>query len=364
MDSRFLFSLLGLLGACPVGTIGTTQAWAAVGQLELVTTERTAAIRDAQHRSTLRITVWYPAAADAHENPLGIGDPDKPSFDVGTVAPGAAFAQNERYPTILLSHGFGGSARMMGWFGIAMARRGYVVAAVDHPGNNGRDEMTMAGAILWWDRVEDLRSALDAIGKDRTIGPRLDRDRLGVAGFSAGGFAALVAAGARPDPSRFLRFCRNNPEDGDCQPGEEFAATMEERAQALALLEFSADVARAGEDHAIAELRAAFAIAPAWVQSFEPASLSSMRVPVHIVQGDSDAVEPPKTSGLAAAAAIPQAQLDLLSGVSHYDFLSTCTEAGRIAIPACASAHHQEEAHRRAISAAEVFFGRFLVGTR
>ena len=115
------------------------------------------------------------------------------------------------------------------------------------------------------DRVEDLRSALDAIGKDHTIGPHLDRGRLGV----ARGFAALVAVGVRPDPSRFFRFCRNNPEDGDCQPDEEFAATMEERAQALARPEFSADVARTREDHTIAELRAAFAIAPAWVQSFE-----------------------------------------------------------------------------------------------
>lgn len=351
---------LFLLMASLMGIACSSTAWAAVGQRQLVTTEPTASLRDAQHRSTLRITVWYPAAPDARENPLVIGPPDRPLFDVGTVALDAAFAKDEQYPTILLSHGFGGSARMMGWFGIAMARRGYVVAAVDHPGNNDLDELTMAGAILWWDRVEDLRSALDAIGKDRTIGPRLDRGRLGVAGFSAGGFAALAAVGARPDPLRFLRFCRNNPEDGDCQPDEEFAATMEERAQALARPEFSADVARASEDHTIAELRAAFAIAPAWVQSFEPASLSSIRVPVHIAQGDSDAVEPPKATGLAAAVAIPQARIDLLPGVGHYDFLSTCTEAGRIAIPACASAHHQEEAHRQAISAAEGFFGRFL----
>ena len=46
----------------------------------------------------------------------------------------------------------------MGWFGIAMARAGYVVIGVDHPGNNATEAMTPAAAILPWDRAEDLRS--------------------------------------------------------------------------------------------------------------------------------------------------------------------------------------------------------------
>ena len=50
---------------------------------------------------------------------------------------------------ILLSHGFGGTARIMGWLGIPLARAGYVVIAVDHPGDNAIDPITVAGAILW-----------------------------------------------------------------------------------------------------------------------------------------------------------------------------------------------------------------------
>ena len=58
----------------------------------------------------------------------------------------AAFAADRiRWPVILLSHGFGGTARIVGWFGIAMARDGYIVAAVDHPGNNAVDQMTVPG---------------------------------------------------------------------------------------------------------------------------------------------------------------------------------------------------------------------------
>jgi hypothetical protein len=37
-------------------------------------------MRDARHRTTLRITVWYPAAAGSIAQPLVIGEPQQPSF--------------------------------------------------------------------------------------------------------------------------------------------------------------------------------------------------------------------------------------------------------------------------------------------
>ena len=357
---RMLLLRLSLLIICLTGFACSSAAWATVGQRQLMATERTAGLRDAQHRNDLRITVWYPAASDASEHPLVIGPPDKPLYDVGLVAPDAAFERNQSYPVIMLSHGFGGSARMIGWFGIAMARDGYIVIAVDHPGNNGVDRMTITGAVLWWDRVEDLRTALDEVGRDPVIGSHLDVARVGAAGFSAGGFAALVAAGAKVDPARWMRFCRENPDDGDCQPNEEFPATFDEQAKALNSVELAADVAQAGQDHALVRLRASFAIAPAWVQALDPASLSRLRVPVHIVLGDADTVETPATSGLAAGAMIPNAAVDLLPGVGHYDFLASCTQLGQANLEPCRSAHAQAQAHDHAIAAAQVFFGRFL----
>jgi predicted dienelactone hydrolase len=95
------------------------------GEIHRITSERTASLRDAQHRNELRITVWYPAADGEVETPLVIGPADRPLFTVGTVAANAPLVgDGARHPVILLSHGFGGSARMMGWFGIAMARHG------------------------------------------------------------------------------------------------------------------------------------------------------------------------------------------------------------------------------------------------
>lgn len=336
-----------------------------VGEIHRLATERTASLRDAQHRSELRITVWYPAAADAVESPLVIGPPGRPLFDVGAVAPNAAFAEDSlQRPVILLSHGFGGTAGIMGWFGIALARSGYIVIAVDHPGNNGVDEMTVAGARLWWDRAEDLRSALEAIGRDPAVGPHLNLGRVGVAGFSAGGFTALVAAGAKVDPPRLGRFCSDHPDDGICRPQLEFAITPEDYAKNLAVPEVAAEARRAGDDHAIPQVRAAFAMAPALVQALDPASLARLPPPVHIVLGDGDTVAPPTTNGLVAGAAIPNAEVDRLPGVGHYDFLASCTEPARAIIPQCQVAVAQTEAHRRAVAAAEAFFGRYLGAAR
>jgi predicted dienelactone hydrolase len=365
MKSGFILGL-GLLGAAAFGHAASLRANAApVGETHRVATERTASLRDARHRPELRITIWYPAARDAVESPVVIGPANRVLFEVGAAAAEAPFVEDgARHPVILLSHGFGGSARMMGWFGIALAGRGYIVVAVDHPGNNALDQMTLSGTVLWWDRAEDLRSALDAVGRDPAISRRADLSHVGVAGFSDGGFTTLVTAGAKVVPSRWIEFCHDNPVDGDCQPNQEFAVTSEDRAKVLAMPELAAEVAHAGEDHAIPQLRAAFAMAPALVQALDPAGLSRLRAPVYIMLGDADTVAPPATSGLAAGAAIPNARVDLLPGASHYDFLSMCTDVARAIIPACESARAQAETHRRAIAAAEAFFGRYLSGSQ
>ena len=124
---------------------------------------------------------------------------------------------------------------MMGWLGMALARDGYLVIAVDHPGNNGADEMTLAGSMLSWLRADDLRAALAAVQADPILGPHVDPERLGVVGFSAGGYTALLAAGARPSLQRLLAFCTAHPDDGVCQPQQEAAThTMQARRAAAA----------------------------------------------------------------------------------------------------------------------------------
>src|ERR1700743_879386 len=83
-----------------------TVAWAApVGERHLMAPDASASLRDAEHRSTVRVTVWYPAAKGAREERIDLGPPGKTQFIVGASAPDAAFADTKRRAGILFSHG-------------------------------------------------------------------------------------------------------------------------------------------------------------------------------------------------------------------------------------------------------------------
>jgi predicted dienelactone hydrolase len=353
--SHFLTLAAVWLGVCTMAHAG------AVGETHRVAHTPSAAIRDARHSDALRITVWYPAAAGVAETPLQIGPPGQPLFDAGRAAADAPFAPG-RHPVILLSHGFGGSARIMAWFGTALARAGDVVIAVDHPGTNGRDPMTMAGGLLVWDRAVDLRVALDAVAADAQIGPHLDRQRLGVAGFSLGGFAALVGAGARVDLDHIIRFCRSRAADATCAPQAEAPElTMDAREQALKTPAMAALAKHAGDDYAIPGVRAVLLMAPGGIEALAPASLHTLSTPVTILLGDADPVAPPASNGKLAASLLPHAALKILQGVGHYDFLADCTATGRQQEPLCKHFQvPQQRTHATTIAAAEAFFSSHL----
>ena len=343
-------------------SLAASAAAATVGERHLVAHEASAALRNASHSDELRITVWYPAAPGAIETPLDIGPPGKPLFTPGSAAPDAAFEDARPRPVILLSHGFGGTARIMAWFGTALARHGYVVIAVDHPGNNGRDPMTVAGAVLSWERPGDLAVALDRVKSDSSLGPHLDLNRLGAAGFSAGGFTSLVEAGAHVDFNRFVRFCDDHPDDGICAPQREFQFSRSDAKAFLAEPAGAAALAHAKDDLSIPGVKAAFVMAPAIVQSLAPESLKDMRVPVRILLGDTDKVAPPVTNGEVAAALIPRVKLTALPHVGHYDFLAECTPAGDAAVPVCPTVVPRGATHKTAIDAAIAFFDATLGG--
>jgi predicted dienelactone hydrolase len=343
-----------------VASLCSTSYAGPVGERHLQTSNPTASLRDAEHRNAVRITVWYPAGFAAKEQSLDIGDPGNPLFRVGKAAPDAPFADSKLRPVVLFSHGFGGSARMMAWFTTALARAGYVVVAVDHPGNNSADKMTAPGAILFWDRAGDLAAALERVSSDPIVGPHLDLHRIAVAGFSAGGFTSLISAGAKVDLNRFRTFCRDNPSDGVCRPQPEFPLTLDETEEALKSPELAAEARHAGDDHAILGVRAVFAMAPAIVQALPPEGMARIDLPVAIILGDADDVATPRTNGLVVDKAIPFARLKVLPGVGHYDFLSTCTSVGMATVPICTAKVPQDQTHKSTIDFALEFFGKVL----
>ena len=321
---------------------------------------------DAKH--ALHTLIWFPAGPDARVHPQFFGPPRQPLFDGGRVATGAGGAlapASAKFPLIVLSHGTGGTGATLAWLGTALAAHGYIAVAVNHPGNNALDGYTVQGFTLWWLRARDLSAVIDGILADPTFGPRIDRNRIGAAGFSLGGYTVIAIAGGITSLAQFRDFCAAHQADRLCAAPPEFP-TLAAKVEALANSDPAYRGARAGADQSYrdARVRAVFAMAPALGPAFLSSSLAHIDIPVAIVAGAADEIEPVQGGAQSIAAEIPHAGLTILPGaVGHYVFVDTCTAAGRAAIPGlCVDAPgiDRTDIHRQTAHLAETFFDRSL----
>jgi len=114
---------------------------------------------------------------------------------------------------ILLSHGIGGTELGHSSLAQALARSGYLVAALRHPGDNWQDRSLMEKSPERYfdERPRQASRVIDAILADPAWAQRIATDsqgpRVGALGHSAGGYTVLALAGALPDPSRIRQHC-------------------------------------------------------------------------------------------------------------------------------------------------------------
>jgi predicted dienelactone hydrolase len=132
-----------------------------------------------------------------------------------------------------MSHGTGGTGGSLAWLGIALARAGYIAAAVNHPGNNAVDGYTITGFTLWWERARDLSAVIDGMLADPTFMTRIDAQRIGGAGFSLGGYTMIAIAGGSTSLTHYWDFCASAQADVSCQAPPEFG-DLRDKAKALA----------------------------------------------------------------------------------------------------------------------------------
>ena len=316
--------------------------------------------RGAQAHS-LNTVVWYPADPTVSEKPVNV--PGLTIFDLGNAAQDAQVAPNPaRFPLIVISHGTGGSGLSMAWLGEALARHGYIAAAVNHPGNNGAEPYTVEGFSIWWERARDLSEVISGMLADANIGAHVDPKRIGAAGFSLGGYTMIEIAGGITDAAGFLRFCDSAQRDALCTSPPEFPTLVEDFRK---LIREHPDVLRpAGGSYRDPRIRSVFAMAPALGPAFPAARLRNISIPVAIVGGESDQNVPIASSAKYFAATIPVAELHVFPGrVAHYVFLDTCTETGRKTLPGlCVDANgvNRDAIHLKTVELALEFFRRTL----
>ena len=103
----------------------------------------------------LNTAIWYPTQEVSNTTLIG----DNPAF-VGTKIIKDAQIQSSTFPVVLLSHGYRGNWRNQNWLASEIAKRGYIVAAADHPGTTTFDNSPKQAA-KWWERPRDISRVLD-----------------------------------------------------------------------------------------------------------------------------------------------------------------------------------------------------------
>jgi dienelactone hydrolase len=157
----------------------------------------------------LKIEVWYPAVIPA-------GNPERVSYESampGTPAPDAPKTfrvpgkamrdappvSGQRFPLVVVSHGYPGSRTFLTYLTENLASKGYVVAAIDHTDSVFGAQAAFPSTLL--NRTGDQWFTIDALAARSLVAGDflnglLDASRVAVVGYSMGGYGALASAGA------------------------------------------------------------------------------------------------------------------------------------------------------------------------
>jgi predicted dienelactone hydrolase len=167
-------------------------------------------------------TIWYPCAGEPKDFPLG---DLAVNADFGLKAVKDCPVTGSRLPLIVFSHGRGG------WFGQnhdtveALADAGFVVAAINHPGDNGNDSSGRDTLSVLASRPRDIVRLLDFMLHDWKDKAAIDPARIGFFGFSNGGYTGLVLMGVTPDFGLVASLCKETTgacaqlHNGETPPG-------------------------------------------------------------------------------------------------------------------------------------------------
>jgi predicted dienelactone hydrolase len=150
------------------------------------------------------VAIWYPTKAAQvtwNAGPYVIGaTPDAPIVE-------------GKHPLIILSHGSGGSEFGHADLAQTLARHGYIVAAPRHLGDSYDAPEGRGTKIQTHGRPWQVEATLDAVLNDKRLAASIDSTRIGMTGFSAGGYTTLIMAGAKPDFALHGAYCAAHADD-------------------------------------------------------------------------------------------------------------------------------------------------------
>jgi predicted dienelactone hydrolase len=252
----------------------------------------------------LKVGVWYPTRARASDQDIGLF--------TQTVAPNAAPTPG-CHPLVVFSHGTGGTLEEHYDTALALARAGFVVAAMMHTGDNYLDQ---SHATTLVERPRAVHAVIEFLLTTWPEHGAIDPARIGAFGFSSGGFTMLVAAGGVPDLSRIGPYCGGHADTFVCQLMK--AHPRRVTGSPIAAESWIADP----------RIKAAVIAAPAIGFTFTRAGLARVRIPIQLWRAADDHILPAPDYADAVRAALPQPpDYHVVPGAEHFDFLAPCSEA-------------------------------------
>ena len=192
-------------------------------------------------------------------------------------------------PLIVITQGFGATPDTYGYIARQLASYGYAVASIEHRGTNLAERLKYPNTELtnWIVPSEFISRPLDVthlldklelLAKDPAWKNRLDLDRVGVFGYSFGGYSALAIAGAEINFPRLEEECSTE----ELNPVVSFTF----QCQAKYLAPYSGKL----KDPRI---KAVFSVYPLTNPIFGKEGMSQIDIPTAIVAGSKDNVSPP-----------------------------------------------------------------------
>jgi predicted dienelactone hydrolase len=261
----------------------------------------------------LPVAIWYPTNSQPTTQPIG-------SFHQevawnGTIA-------GTKLPVVFISHGTGGSLASHYDTALALARDGFVVVALTHTGDNSQDQSYAGNRIDLIDRPRQLERVIRFVLDEWGDRARIDSVRVGVFGFSLGGFTALVEIGGVPDLRRMTQLCNERPRAPECsfvrqRHGDQLEPIMETPIWV--------------HDPRI---RRAVIAAPAAGYLFGPSGLKRVTIPVQLWRAAADEEAPDAWNSKVVQTGLATApDLHTVPNAGHYVFLPPCSDALRQIAP-------------------------------
>lgn len=225
------------------------------------------------------------------------------------------------YPVVLLSHGWGGNYKRMGWLSRGLVERGAIVISVNHP-NSTTDETGDPRALNHWTRAQDFSAALDRALADPHFSSLIDRNRIFAAGFSYGGWTALSLAGVRGDRDGLDRFC-NDPSQANSPCADILRAGIKIN---------KIDKTKWNADWKDSRITSVAAIDPALTWGITSGNLKNLTAPLLLIGlgSGSDRLHATDTSakGSDFESLVPTAAIMRLAPAMHFTALGLCKPNG------------------------------------